>query len=257
MTALIAKEFRQAWRSFRLPALLLVLLFMSIMDPLSTKYMGQLLERFAKGIIIVTPPPTSAQAMSQFLGDVLELGILVVIGITMGTVAGEKSSGVASFIVTRPASRLAYVASKFFVLLTGLTAGIAGATLIASLYAATLIGPVDAGRTALAAVSVWLYAAFILCATFSASMAANGPLAAGGAGFAAYLTSALAGSLLGSTSIGKYLPYALVANIEIFLKGPEKAAIASRILRPAFISTVLSIAFLSLGFRSFRRQDLP
>lgn len=257
MGALMTKEFRQAWRSFRLPALLLVLLFLAIMDPLVTKYMGEIFARFVEGVTIVLPPPSSTQAMGQFLGDVVELGVLVIIAITMGSVAGEKANGVASFIVTRPASRRAYVASKFLVLLGGLTAGIAGATSIASLYTVTLIGPVDGGRVISAAVSVWIYTAFIFCATFAASMAANGPLTAGGAGFAAFLVTALAGAVLGSASVGQYLPSALISNVNTFLSGSGDLEIAARILKPGAVAAVVSATLLALGFQSFKQQDLP
>jgi ABC-2 type transport system permease protein len=257
MTALISKELRQTWRSFRLPALMLVLLFLAIMDPLVTMYMDEILARFVEGVTIVLPPPSSALAIGQFLGDVAELGILVVIGISMGSVASEKANGVASFVVTRPATRIAYVAAKYIVLLGGLTLALAATTLVASLYSLTVIGPVDVGRVIPAAVSAWIFSAFILNATFAASMIARSSLAAGGIGFAVYFVTAAAGGLLDSTAAGPWLPSALISNINIFLSGSGTLDVATRLLKPGAVVLLLSTLFLGLGLRLFKHQDLP
>ncbi len=221
---LLTKELRQAWRSFRLPALYLALLFLAIMDPLSTRYMGELLRKFATGITIVVPPPSAEMAVGSFIGDIVEIGLLIVIAITMGAVAGEKASGVATFVVTRPVSRRAYVLAKYCVLAAGLAAGIAASVALASLYSWTLIGPVPASRVALAAVAVGLYAELIMSATFAASMVAGSPLAAGGTGLAFMLAAGILGSLLSRSAVGPWLPTALMGNANLLLTGVSNAS---------------------------------
>lgn len=257
MRVLMMKEIRQSWRSFRFPALFLILLMLAIMDPLAARYMGAILARFAQGVTIVLPPPSAAQAVAQFLGDVIEIGLLVIIAITMGSVAGEKVSGVTTFFVTKPVSRKMYVLSKFLVLLGTLTAGIAGGTAVATLYSRTLIGLVDWARTFAAAVSTWLYALFILSATFAASMAMPSSLAAGGAGLAVHIATMVAGAVLGKSALAPYLPSILPGNTNAFLLIDSDVDVVARLVKPGMSSIVLSVLLLALGYRAFQRQALP
>lgn len=254
---LVIKEIRQSWRSFRFPALFLILLMLAIMDPLSVRYMGEIIARFARGVTVVMPPPSPGQGVAQFLGDVVEIGLLVIIAITMGSVAGEKVSGVTTFIVTKPVSRKTYVLSKFLVLLGTVTASLAGGTVVATFYSRSLIGPVDWARTFAAAVSTWLYAFFILSTTFAASMAMPSPLAAGGTGLAVHIATALAGAVLGKSALSPYLPSVLPGNANAFLLMGSDVDVVARLVKPGMTSVVLSLLLLALGYRAFKRQSLP
>ncbi len=255
MSALITKEIRQAWRTFRLPALYLALLFLAITDPLSTKYMGEILQRFSTGFTIVVPPPSAEMAVGTFIRDIVEIGLLVIIAITMGAVAGEKASGVTTFIVTKPASRRSYVLAKYGVLASGLALGIAASVLLASLYTWTLIGPVPASRVALAALAVGLYAELIMTATFAASMVTSGAPAAGGVGLAFMIVAGLVGTVFGRSSVGPWLPSALMGNANLLLTGSAES-MTDLLVKPSVTALVLAAVLLSAGLRVFRRQDL-
>lgn len=257
MGVLVGKEIRQAWRSFRLPALFLVSLFLAIMDPLTARYMGEILARLAQGVTIVVPPPSPGQAVAQYLGDIVEIGLLVVIAITMGSVANEKASGVTTFVVTRPASRRSYVAAKFVVLAGGVMAAIIAGTLVAGLYTWTLLGAPEWGRVGLAALSVALYVWLVFSATFAASMVAGSGLAAGGLGLATMIVMGAAGAVLGGTEVGRYLPSVLVGNVQFLLAGTGDVDIWARLVRPGITALVLSAVLLLLGYGRFRRQPLP
>jgi ABC-2 type transport system permease protein len=239
--------------------LYLAFLFFAIMDPLSTRYMGEILQKFATGITIVVPPPSAEMAVGSFIGDIVEIGLLVIIAITMGAVAGEKASGVAAFIVTKPVSRRSYVLAKYGVLAAGLALGIAASVLLASLYTWTLIGPIPASRVALATLSVGLYAELIMSATFAASMVTPGSLAAGGAGLGFMIVVGLAGTFLGRSAVGPYLPSALMGNASLLLAGSSGASGAGAstlLLKPGITAVLLSAALLWAGFARFKSQDL-
>ena len=254
--SLIKKEFRQVWRSFRLPGLCLTLLSLAIMDPLASKYMGEIIARFAQGITIIVPPPTAEQAMETFLGDVGELGLLAVIAITMGSVASEKASGVSAFVVTKPVSRLTYVLAKYAVLAAGVAAGIGGSAAVAYLYTWTLLGPVQSSRACLATLAMASYAELVMTVTFSASMALPGSLAAGGMGLASMFLMGIAGSLLRGTRIGPYMPSALVGGATSLLRGLGQAGLVDALMKPLASAAALGILLWVLGFRKFQRLAL-
>jgi len=250
------KEFRQAWRSFRLPGLCLTLLFLAIMDPLASKYMGEIIARFAQGITIIVPPATAEQAMETFLSDVAELGLLVVIAVTMGSVASEKASGVSAFVVTKPVSRLTYVLAKYTILAAGIAAGIGGSAAVAYLYTWTLLGAVQLGRACLATLAMASYAELIMTVTFSASMALTGSLAAGGAGLASVFLLGIAGSLLRGTRIAPYIPSALAGSASSLLRSYGQAGLADVLLKPMASAAALGVLLWTLGFRKFKRLAL-
>ncbi|MGE5579096.1 MAG: ABC transporter permease [Bacillota bacterium] len=252
MSALVGKEIRQAWRAFRLPALYLTLLFLAIMDPLSTRYMGEILQKFATGITVLVPPPTAEMALGSFIGDIAEIGLLVIIATTMGAVAGEKASGVTAFIVTKPASRKSYVAAKYTVLAGGLAIGIVTSALLAALYTWTLIGPVQASRIILATLAVLIYAEFIMSATFAASMVASSGLAAGGAGLVIMIVTGIAGALLAQAPVGPWFPAALMRNATLLLSGGNPELI----VKPGLAAVAASAALIWAGFAGFKRQAL-
>lgn len=257
MKILVLREIRQSWRSFRFPSLFLIILMLAIMDPLTARYMNEIVARYSQGITVVLPPPSPAEGVAQFLGDVVQIGFITIIAITMGSVAGEKASGVTSFIITRPVSRKTYVLSKLIVLLGAVAISIAGGTLVAALYSSTLIGPVDWVKVLTAAVSVFLFSILVLSATFAASMALTSSLAAGGVGLAVLILISVAGALLNKSSIGPYLPSVLSSNINVFLSADQTVDVAGRLVRPGVTTLVLSSILLLLGYRAFRRQALP
>lgn len=256
MATLVMRELRQSWRSFRLPAFYLTLLFLAIMDPLTTRYMGEILERFAQGMTIIVPPPSAEQALATFIGDIVEIGLLVVIAITMGSVAGEKVSGVTAFMVTKPVSRRAYISAKLAVLGGAVAGGIATSVLLAWLYTWSLIGPVPGPRVALAALSIGLYAELIMAATFSASMVLPGTLSAGAAGLGTMVVLGVTGAVLGASGIGPYLPSALMRNASLLLAGTTEAGAASLLLKPGLTAVALGALLLAVGFARFKKLDL-
>ncbi len=256
MLPLVRKELRQNWRSFRLPALYLTLVFLALADPLMTRYMSQILQRFASGITIVVPPPSPAQAMSQFLGDVLEIGIFVIVAITMGAVAGEKASGLASFVLTKPVTRASYVGAKLVVLAAGVAVGVVGAAALAHAYTWTLLGAAEPAGVALATLCALTYAEFFLAITFAASMVVPNALAAGGVGLGALLASTVLGSIFARSAAGAYLPSSLVAGIAHFLNTPAAGRSAAAFLRPAAVAVALAVAFVACGYLRFRREPL-
>jgi len=261
MSVLLQKELRQTWRTFRLPALYIVLLFLAITDPLSTRYMGEILGKFATGITIVAPPPSAEMAVGSFVSDIVEIGLLVIIAITMGAVANEKASGVTAFVVTKPVSRSSYVCAKYLVLAAGIALGIAVGVAVASLYTWTLIGPVDPSLAALAALAVCIYAEFIMSATFAASMVTSGGLPAGAVGLGFMILMGLGSAFFGQTAIGAYLPTSLIGYANSLLSGSALSQKTSglsalSILRPGITAVVISAALLWAGFARFKKQAL-
>ena len=101
MKALFAKDIRQLWRTFRLPALLLSGLFFAILDPIGAKYMPQIMEKLmsgSEGITIIMPEMGPADALISFFGNLAQMGAFIIIVTAMGAVANERERGISAWV---------------------------------------------------------------------------------------------------------------------------------------------------------------
>ena len=198
---------RQLWRTFRLPALLLVAIFFALLDPIGARYMPQIMEqlmRGTEGITIIMPEMGPADAMASFFGDLAQLGAFILIVIAMGAVAAERERGISAWLLTRPVGRLPYFWSKFAAYSAGILLTVSAGTLLAALYTASLMGTPPPGPTAWGSFFTALYLELILAIALAASALLRGQVAAGGAAFGFMILLWLPQLFLDQTELGKY-----------------------------------------------------
>lgn len=107
--ALSRKELLEATRSRRMPVFLLLMTFVVVLVPL----IGYArIDAFNDGFRHVIRPASMEGMVAAWAGIVAYLGSLLVIAATVDAVSNERSLGVAGWIVTKPVSRAAYLASK-------------------------------------------------------------------------------------------------------------------------------------------------
>ncbi|MGI8314883.1 ABC transporter permease [Halobacillus mangrovi] len=113
---LFRKELLESWRNFKWIWVPLVFILLSIIDPLSTYYLPQILEStggLPEGATIDIPTPPPNQVFLMSISQLNMLGVLVIALISMGTIAGERKSGVAELILVKPVSYFSYVTAKW------------------------------------------------------------------------------------------------------------------------------------------------
>src|SRR5690625_5321143 len=74
------------------------------MDPITNYYLPEIIEAVGgvpEGAVFEIPTPTPVEAMMMSLSQLSTLGVLVFILISMGTIAGERKSGIAEVIFTK------------------------------------------------------------------------------------------------------------------------------------------------------------
>lgn len=114
--ALFQKEMTELWRNKKWVWVPLVFILLTIMDPLSTYYMPQILDSVGglpDGTVITLPDFIPPEIVSMSLGQLSSLGILIVALVSMGTIAGERNSGIAELILVKPVSYVNYITSKW------------------------------------------------------------------------------------------------------------------------------------------------
>jgi ABC-2 type transport system permease protein len=181
---LLGKELTELWRSYRLIALAAVLVVMGILSPVAARFLPDLVGMMGtSGFSIQMPPPTVADGNAQFVKNLSQIGLVVLILIVMGSVSRERERGTAAMVLSKPASRAAFLAAKATALMLALTASLLLSALLSYVYTLLLLGHVSAGAYLAMTALVGLYLTVVAAITFLASAVFRSQLAAGGAAF--------------------------------------------------------------------------
>jgi ABC-2 type transport system permease protein len=113
---LLQKELLEMLRNFKWIWVPLTFILLGAMDPLSSYYLPKIIDTLGglpEGAMIDIPTPSPQEVLISTIADYDMLGILIVVLITMGVVAGERKSGVAGIILVKPVSFTSYITAKW------------------------------------------------------------------------------------------------------------------------------------------------
>jgi ABC-2 type transport system permease protein len=249
--AFVAKEMletRKTWRLWVLPG---VLVFLGLTTPIMAAVTPAILRATAErqpGVVIHFPPPTSADAYVQFMGNLAQLALLVVIITGAAAVAGERRAGTAVLVLTKPLSRAAFVWAK---VVANLAVLVIATAIGAALCVVMTILLFDTTHIAvfLESVALWLaLAAMFVCLMVFLSAALDRQAAAAGAGLAVY---AAIFAMTGFPLLRDRSPAGLLGANDALLKGREAA-----LAMPLAATLVLAIIFVLAAAWAFRRKEL-
>lgn len=248
---LLRKELLEQRRTRRLLVVAVVFVALGIGSPFLARYTAELIEALGGAPFeIEVPEPTVADAVNQFLRNLGQAGILTSILLAMGSVATEKERGTAALILSKPASRGAYLAAKLVAiagtLAVGLIlAGIAGYAYTSFLFEApSVVGWV--GMTALLFLALLSYAAL----TFLGSTLTRSVVAAAAIGIGGMILLAIVATI---PTIAPYLPAGLSGEPAAALAlGTDPGPLAGPILANVALTAALAVA----AWLAFRNQEL-
>ena len=249
---LLEKEVIEAWRTYRLGIVCGLFVVLGILSAVVTRYLPELVRVFApQDFEIGLPAMGVADVVDQFLKNVVQLGALAGVLMTMGTVAGEKERGTAALVLAKPVSRAGFLWAKFVAL--GMVFGLATVLAVvgAWLYTALLFERPPILPWISMAMVVWLSTMVYVSITFLGSAALGSPLAAAAVGFAGLIGLSLASVV---TTLNPWLPAGLVdvAKAVALEEGSPDLD------PPRTIAMAVGLIAVSLGLAwwRFRREDL-
>jgi ABC-2 type transport system permease protein len=247
----LRKELLEQWRSYRLVIVGAVLLVFGFASPLLAKY-GPEMIRLAlpegDAILQLIPEPTTADAVSQYIKNISQFGILLAVLMTMGSVAQEKDKGTAALMLVKPLPRAVFLAAKMVALGLTFATGIVLAGVACYYYTMLVFEALSLSAwlalNGLLLLFILVYVALtLLCSTLSKSQVVSGALAFG---FLVVL------SALGAVPrLGDYLPGRLTTWAASLFAGGGGSA------WPALaVSVGLIVAALLAAWLVFERQEL-
>lgn len=179
---LFQKEMIESLRNYRWIWLPLVFVMLGVMQPIVAYFLPQIIESaggLPEGAVIELPTPTGGQVMMEALSNLNTLGLLVLVLAFMGTIASERTSGVAGMILVKRVSFTSYVTAKWAAAILITFVAVVLGMLSAWYYTEELIGPVSVSAMTAGGLLffVWLMLIVTITVFLSAAMRSNGVIA--------------------------------------------------------------------------------
>ena len=208
--AALRKEWLEQWRTSRLVVLAAVLVFFGLTSPLLARYTPELIKLIPEGEAIAQafPEPTVLDAVTQYVKNIGQFGVLLALLLTMGAVAQEKDKGTAAIMLVKPLPRATFLAAKFAALALMFTGAIALAGAACYYYTALLFETLDLPQWLALNGLMVVYVLVYIALTLFCSVATRSQAAAGGLAVGLLFALGLVGAIPG---LGQYLPGQLLA----------------------------------------------
>jgi ABC-2 type transport system permease protein len=247
---MLRKELLEQWRTRRLLVVAVVFMALGIGSPLLARYTPELVKALVGDQFqIVLPPPTAADAVSQFLKNLGQAGVLSAILLAMGSVAVEKERDTAALLLTKPVSRAAFLLAKLLAIGATLLVGLLLAAIGGYYYTAILFEALPplgwAAMAGLLLLGLFAYASL----TFLGSALTRSSLSAAAIGIGALLVLAVVSAL---PTVGPFTPGGLNAPGAALAVGKDPGGFVGPLLvNLAGIAAIFGVAWIA-----FRRQEL-
>jgi ABC-2 type transport system permease protein len=248
---LLAKEFREQWRTWKMIVFLAVFLITGIISPVLAKYTPELLKSIPNlpaGLADFIPAPTVADSVAQYLKNTAQFGILLVVLLTMGVMAQEKERGTAAMLLTKPVSRSAVVLAKWLTGMTSILAGLLVDGLACLAYTVVLFEPLPFGAFWTMNLLLLVYfCVYLTTALLASTLARSQAIAAAGA-FGGLVVLLVLGSI---PRVSDYMPGQLVTwGSSLVLKGDSTAW-------PALgVAAGIIVLALAIACLCFEREEI-
>lgn len=245
---LLRKEVTEQWRTRRLPVVAVIFLLFGLSSPVLAKYTPEIV-KLASSIDINMPTPTINDAIAQLVKNLSQVGVLTAILLAMGSVAGEKESGTAAFVLVKPVSRLAFLAAKFSGLAITMAVAVAVCGLAAYLYTVLLFETPSWLGFGAGCLVMLLGLLEIAAVTFLGSTLVRSSIAAAGVSVVAVVIAGIVSAL---PNVGHFTPFGLneLAG-DVALQQT-----ASGWVWPVIANAGYFVVALGASWLAFRRQEM-
>ena len=210
---LFRKEMREQFKLYRLVIVCAIFLFFALSSPLTLKYLPDILKMAGEqNMIIQLPTPTAFMALSEFAGNIGQIGALIAVLMAMGAVANELKSGTAVMTLSKPVSRSAFVVSKLLAVSITFLISLVCLGYTVWLIQGTAVWPYVGMNLLLG-----LFLVFCLAVTLLFSSLYKSSLAAGGLAIGVIIVQGIISAI---PVIGKYMPGVLLSWGINLMSGP-------------------------------------
>lgn len=236
-------------RTRRWLALVGVFVAFGFLGPLSAKYLPDLVAHAGSGIKIIVAPPKPADGIRSYLGNAMQIGLVVTVVVAVSAFAFDRRPGLAIFYRTHVRRAADLVLPRY----TVAAATAIGAFVLGSLSAVyeteVLLGHLPPVRLIEGIALEGLYLLFACAVAAAACGVVRGSLAATGLSVGALLALPIAGSI---GRAGHWLPSDLVGSMSQLAMGHGAGEYRAAALASLGATAVLLMAAIA----SLRRREI-
>lgn len=162
-SAFVGKEIVESIRTYKSIILLAIFLIFGIMNPLFAKLTPVIISSFAgDGISITVPDPTAIDSWTQFFKNNSQMGLVVVVLLFSGVLAGEVSRGTLINMLTKGLSRTTVILAKYSVMIVLWTLAYVLCLLVTLAYTVYLFPDNNASNLPFAIFALWLFGVLLI-----------------------------------------------------------------------------------------------
>ena len=210
-------EWLRLWRTRTVWILFGVFMFFGTLGPATARFLPEIMESAGLGGELVLPPPSPELAMSQYLSNALQIGLLAIAFVAASSLAFDSKPEVAVFYRTRATIVEILIPRYVVVTIAAISAFLAG-TIAAFALSTVLIGTPDAQATLSGSALIALYIVFAVSLVgLMASVVASVP----GAALLAVGTLIILGIVGLIPYVGPWLPSYLVGGFDVLIAGGD------------------------------------
>jgi ABC-2 type transport system permease protein len=210
-------EWLRLVRTHRLLTILGVYVFFGITGPLTARYLSQILGRLGtEGVRVEFPEPVPADGIAQYVGNVSQIGLLVVVMVAASALAFDARREMAIFLRTRVRRVRDIVIPAYTVNAGAAIGGLLVGSLAAWYETAVLLGELPPTGMLAGITYGALFLIFAVAIVALAASIVRGVLAATGVALVFLIALAILGGLM---PLGRWLPTHLAGAMSGLVRG--------------------------------------
>lgn len=237
------------FRTLRWAGVLGPYLLFGVAMPIVTRYQEALFSNLGGEIQVTVPPSTAAQGLAAYLGNAMQVGLLVSVLVAAGSLAFDARPEWAAFLRIRSASLSGLVVPKFAVNAAASAASYALGLVAAWILTVALIGSLPVAALLAGGAFGVLYLAFAVAVVAATAGIARSVIGAGGIALVVLIALPILAEI---PALEPWLPSALVGAPTAIAEGEA----ATGFLRSAAVAAVATPALLWLCVRLLGRREV-
>ena len=251
LIVLIRKELLEHLRTKKILITCVVFLFVAIASPIIAKVMPELLKSISvPGMSISVPDTTSKDALDQFIKNISQIALLIMVFVVAGVISDEKNKKTLEIVMTKPVSREKFILSKFISSFLIIAVVFVAASAIFYVYTASVFTALNLANFAIIVFSVLLYILMIVSVTILASTIVKNSIVAGGVGFVGVIVF---GTIFGLfEGLKQFSPSWIFSNYQLVAANGW----SSDLVYPIVINTCVISVSVIIAIMLFKRQEI-
>ena len=231
----------------------IVIIIFAFLSPITARYMNELLKLALSdsGIDITLTDPVVFDSYIQYIGNLYETVLFVVLFVGVGFFIKDKTKGLLPLILSKPINKIKYIISKYLSLSILILVSLLMGYLVFSYYTYFIFKEVDMIGMFLTTLLFFIYVLYILSISLFSATYFKSYLAAVSVTFGIYVFTSMLTFF--KVSIFNYLPGVIVNSSIDILIGEE---VIGDVLLNVVVTLLISTIFIYFSIIKFSKQNI-